>query len=197
MRRAHSHLRGANPALGNWLTGLPRCELHRGRADLFDSLARSIISQQLSTKAASTITSRVCALGGGTRLIADDIAGIDAPTLRAAGLSNAKVRYIQHIAGAVSNGELSFRSLAQQPDEAVIEQLVTLPGVGRWTAQMFLMFALKRPDVAAPDDVGLQRGMQMLFDLDERPQGDAFLRLAEPWRPYRSVASWYLWRIAG
>ena len=197
MRRAHRHLRRSNPELGDWLQGLRRCDLHRGRADLFDTLARSIISQQLSTQAAATISARVTALGDGARLRAQHIAVCDPDALRAAGLSNAKTRYVRHLAAAACAGELNFRALAQQPDEAVIAQLTALPGVGRWTAQMFLMFALKRPDVAATGDLGLQRGMQMLFGLDERPDAETFLALAEAWRPFRSVACWYLWRIAG
>lgn len=197
MRAAHRHLKRHDPALKAAIKGMPPCPMHRRTRDLFHTLASAIVGQQLSVKAAATIERRVIAASGQNRLVAAAIAGTDDATLRAAGLSGAKTKYLNALAQASLDGILNFRSLARQPDDAVIETLVALPGIGEWTAQMFLMFALRRPDVFSPADVGLQRGVQMLDGLDEKPSHAQLLARAEVWRPYRSVACWYLWRIAG
>ena len=174
----------------------PRCPLDRPRGTAFEVLADAIIGQQLSTAAARTIGNRVRALAGG-RISAPAIAALPHRALREAGLSEAKTRYLLGLAGAAASRALNFRALAQQTDAAVVETLTAFPGVGEWTAQMFLMFGLGRPDVAAPGDLGLQRGLQRLHGLDTRPGRGEFLELMAPWRPWRSVASWYLWRLAG
>ncbi|MFK8053891.1 MAG: DNA-3-methyladenine glycosylase [Woeseiaceae bacterium] len=197
MRRALRHLRSQPADFATLIRAYPACPLHQGQSDLFHTLASSIIGQQLSVKAAATIENRVIAASRQNRLDATALNKLSTDACRRAGLSGAKTRYIRGLAQAFADGDLNFRSLAQQTDEAVIEQLSSLPGVGVWTAQMFLMFGFRRPDIAAPADVGLQRGMQMLLDLPERPDNDTFLALSAPWRPYRSVASWYLWRLAG
>lgn len=197
MRRAHRHLRAQDADFSALIRRYPPCPLHRGRADLFHTLVSSIVGQQLSVKAANTIRRRLLDLSATRQLSAVPLAQLSTAQLRAAGLSGAKTRYVQGLANAALDGALNFRSLARQSDEQVIDTLVALPGVGAWTAKMFLIFGLRRPDVAAPDDVGLQRGMQFLLELPERPDHDTFMRLAEPWRPFRSVASWYLWRLAG
>ena len=195
MQQALRHLKKADPRMGALIAQQPLCPLGSGRADLFDTLAWSIVSQQVSTKAASAIGKRVIAATGETRMVAQSLCATDAERLRAAGLSNAKVRYIKALAEAVHAGEINFRSLARQPDERVIEQLVHLPGIGVWTAQMFLMFALRRPDIAAPADLGLQKGLQLLHELDERPDHETFMQLTLSWAPFRTVGCWYLWRL--
>lgn len=166
------------------------CRLHTRRASPFATLARSIINQQLSAQAAAQIETRVRAA-----VPAFDPGGFlaaDAPTLRAAGLSGRKIDYLQALAAAIDAGRLDFTALRRAPDEAVIEALVALPGIGRWTAEMFLLFGLHRPDVLALGDAGLQRAARMLYGEDAD-----LAALGEHWRPYRSVASWYLWRHLG
>lgn len=197
MRRAHRHLRAQDADFTSLIREYPACPLHTGRADLFSSLAWSIVGQQLSVKAAQTIGQRVLDICGTQTLRADALHRLTSEQCRRAGLSGAKTRYIKGLAEAKLNGQLNFRALAQQTDDLVIDTLTALPGVGVWTAQMFLIFGLRRPDVAAPADVGLQRGMQKLLSLHEKPDTDTFLALSAPWRPYRSIASWYLWRLAG
>lgn len=194
---AKRHLRRQRPSFAALIREFPDCPLARGRANLFNALAGSMVGQQLSVKAATTIRQRVLDASDTPRLCPRAISTLSDVTCREAGLSGAKTRYLKSLAIAVNNNDINFRALAQQDDEAVIAALSALPGIGVWTAQMFLISGFRRPDIAAPADVGLQRGMQMLFDLDERPDEATFLSLSEPWRPYRSVASWYLWRLAG
>jgi DNA-3-methyladenine glycosylase II len=189
------HLSECDRRLGAVIERQPRCPLGRGRADLFDTLAWSIVSQQLSTRAAGTIGRRVIELTGDTRMNASRIRRQSFGALRGAGLSQAKARYLLHLAEAVDTGQVNFRSLARKHDHEVIEELVALPGIGEWTAQMFLMFALRRPDIAAPADIGLQRAMQHLYGLGDRPDTDTFLDITAAWRPYRTVGCWYLWRL--
>lgn len=170
------------------------CPIYRARQRPFNILAWSIINQQLSTKAAQTIAGRVLDLCGSRELSADGLLSVTRERLRAAGLSWRKVDYLHALAAAADDGSLNFRQLAQWDDERVIERLMALPGIGAWTAQMYLMFALRRADVFSPADVGLQRATHELYGLDGRPVGDAFEAFAERWRPWRTVASWYLWR---
>lgn len=195
LARALADLRRRDAALAEVIAAHPRCPLDRPRGTAFEVLAGSIIGQQLSTAAARTIGNRVQALAGG-RMSPEALAALTPKSLREAGLSAAKTRYVLGLADAAASGALNFRALAQQPDEAVIESLTAFTGVGEWTAQMFLMFGLGRPDVAAPGDLGLQRGLQRLYGLEERPGPDEFLELMAPWQPWRSIASWYLWRLA-
>jgi len=160
-----------------------------GRAFLpFHALTEAIISQQLSVKAADTIAARVAQLT--TRpFVASAVLEVPADSLRAAGLSSAKVRYIHELARRVEDGALDFPHLRRQTDEAVMAALTAVPGIGRWTAEMFLIFTLKRPDILSLGDAGLSRAVRLLYG-----ETADFEKLAEAWRPYRSVASWYLWR---
>ncbi len=194
VREAEAFLMAADPVMRSVIKAHGPCPLARGRADYFNTLSWSIVSQQLSTKAANTIGKRVLTLTGQSRLSAPHIARVSHEQLRAAGLSNNKARFLQALADETLSGRLNFRSLAQRPDEEVIERLVELKGIGRWTAEMFLMFALKRSDIASPDDVGLQRAMYELYGLRKRPSSRRFHEIARPWSPYRTVACWYLWR---
>ncbi len=153
----------------------------------FQTLANSILSQQLSAKAADTIESRVNAIVPG--FTPAGFLAVSPEALRAAGLSSAKTRYIIELAQRVSDGRLNLESMPHVPDEDVIAALTELPGIGQWTAEMFLIFGLRRPDVLSIGDAGLQRAVRLLF------RGEATLEhVAQLWRPYRSVASWYLWR---
>ena len=153
----------------------------------FQTLATSIISQQLSAKAADTIERRVLAIVPSFDPAGFLIVPLDA--LRGAGLSSAKARYIIELAQRVNDGRLNFDALLSLADKDVIAALVDLPGIGRWTAEMFLIFGLKRPDVLALGDAGLQRAARLLYG-----ENASLESIGQRWRPYCSVASWYLWR---
>jgi len=168
------------------------CRLAKRGGSPFESLAGAIIGQQLSTKAAATIRGRVAALvGPGFEPAA--ILGKSPEELRAAGLSGAKARYLRELAEKVVAGIFSFETVAALDDESAVVALTELSGIGRWTAEMFLLFHLQRADVLALGDGGLQRAANLLYPRGRR-KGDLLSRVGEPWRPYRSVASWYLWR---
>lgn len=180
-----AHLAAVCPVWARTLPDLGPLPLRR-RADGFPALLDAVVSQQLSVASARAISGRLAA------------AGLDRPApilaagdeaLRACGLSAQKIRYLRGIAAA----GIDYAALARAPDEAVIETLVALPGIGRWTAEIYLMFALGRADAFAPDDLALQEAARLLYGLPERPRGRALAALAEPWRPWRSVAARGLW----
>jgi len=192
IRKAERHLAKADPIMKQLIARHGRCSIAERDLQPFHMLANSIISQQLSTKAAATIKQRVGALVGVPFQI-DKVLSIAPSKLRGAGLSHAKTRYIRALAAHVDAGKLDFDEIISLEDEAVIERLVLVPGIGRWTAEMFLLFGLRRMDVLAQGDAGLQRAAQNLYG-KKRPSKNLLLRVAENWRPYRSIASWYLWR---
>ena len=172
------------------------CTIGQRRRDPFHVLASSIISQQLSTKAASTIQGRVHALvGARSRLQPAQVLAARPEDLRACGLSNAKVKWLIELARRVEARELDFRKLARMDDAAALVELDALPGVGLWTAEMFLIFAMNRLDVFSLGDVGLRNGVNRLFNNGAKFDERATLEIVERWTPYRSVASWYLWRV--
>jgi DNA-3-methyladenine glycosylase II len=164
-------------------------------SDLWWSLVDAIISQQLSTKAAATISGRVAALGiDGERPTPARLLELPDDTLRAAGLSRAKVLYVKDLAAKWLDNTLEPGLLPSLSDDEVIEHLIRVKGIGRWTAEMFLMFTLCRPDVLPVDDLGVRVAMQRAYDLPDRPGRAEMERIAEPWKPFRSTASFYLWR---
>jgi DNA-3-methyladenine glycosylase II len=160
--------------------------------DIFSDLVGSIISQQLSVKAADAIEKRVLAALPPEGLTPTTILTADQETLRSCGLSYAKIKYIRSAADAVLSGLVNFDNLGSLPDEEVIQELVQISGVGRWTAEMLLIFSLERPDVFSVGDLGLRNAVARLYGLDREDRG-AISLLAEAWSPYRSLASRYLW----
>ena len=163
--------------------------------DYFFTLVESILSQQLSSKVADVLISRVRALVGNKEHIeAEDILPIEDQTLRDLGLSWSKVRYVKDLAQKVVDGEVHFADIHSMSDEEIIKELTKVKGIGLWTAEMFLMFSLARPDIFAIGDYGLQVALKRLYDLPDLPKAAQMRELAEPWRPYRSYASLYLWR---
>jgi DNA-3-methyladenine glycosylase II len=192
IRQAERHLAKADPVMRRLIAKHGHCPLAEREFHPFHMLANSIISQQLSTKAAATIKQRVGALVG-VPFQTEKIISASIEQLRGAGLSQAKTRYICELAAHVSDGRLQFTEMFSLDDEAVIEKLIVVPGIGRWTAEMFLLFGLKRMDVLAVGDAGLQRAARMLYG-KKRKSVNLLPRVAESWRPYRSIASWYLWR---
>ena len=164
------------------------------RRDRFGTLVRSIISKQISTHAARSIRTKLEALVPGRRFTAEKLVALPIDELRSAGLSGQKVRYILDLSHRVLGGELPLGTIGRLSDEAAIEQLVEVKGIGRWTAQMFLIFSLGRLDVFPHDDLGIRTALRNLYDLDDLPDKAAAHAVAELWRPYATVASWYCWR---
>ncbi len=164
------------------------------RADHFTALVRAITGQQLSTKAASTIFARLVALMPDGQLTPDALAGVPDAALRAAGMSRQKIAYFRDLTARVRSGELPLDSLDAMSDDEVIAALTKVKGIGRWSAEMFLMFRLHRPDVLPVDDLGIVNAVTAVYRLRKRPTADRIRRIGEAWKPYRSVASWYLWR---
>lgn len=194
--RAEAHLQQADPVMARLIERHGRCTLGQKRRDPFHVLCTSIISQQLSGKAADTIQKRVEAAVGAKRLLKpEQLLAATHEALRACGLSNAKAQWLRELSRRATTGEFSFARLRRMQDEAAIEALDALPGIGRWTAEMYLIFAMHRLDLFAMDDVGLRRSVNRLYNKG-RPLSDTRTRkIAAAWTPYRSVASWYLWRM--
>jgi DNA-3-methyladenine glycosylase II len=166
----------------------------RGRpTDAYGTLVRSIVGQQLSTKAAESIYRRVLELFGGEVPKPAELIAVDPETLRGAGLSRAKVAYLRDLAERVEDGDLDLDRLAELSDAQVVEQLTAVKGIGQWSADMFLIFHLGRPDVLAVGDLGIRRAAERAYGLAELPEAETLNRIAEPWRPYRSLACLYLW----
>jgi DNA-3-methyladenine glycosylase II len=195
--RARRTLMRRDPRLAAHIRRVGRCCLPDSRAyDPFAGLVRVILAQQLSGKAAQTIYGRVEALAGGAAMLTPErLRALDAAALRAAGVSRPKIGYLHDLAERVGDGRLDLHALDTQPDEEVIAAITAVKGLGRWSAEMFLMFRLNRPDILPVGDLGIVKGMQRLFGMKRRPAVRTMMRLAEPWRPYRSIAAWYLWRI--
>jgi DNA-3-methyladenine glycosylase II len=161
--------------------------------DPFPALARTITAQQISTKAAATIHGRLVALMP-RGVTPTAMLALTDDQFRAAGLSRQKTAYLRDLAAKVQSGELSAHTLHELSDEGVIEAIVKVKGLGRWSAEMFLMFRLHRPDVLPVDDLGIMTAIQRLYGLRKRPKPDRMRKIAEAWRPYRTVACFYLWR---
>jgi DNA-3-methyladenine glycosylase II len=164
--------------------------------DAFSALTHAIISQQLSTKAAATIARRFDALFAGAPTAAA-VARLTDEQLREVGLSSQKIRYMRDLSAKVADGSLPLNKVNELPDEDVILSLTQVKGIGRWTAEMFLMFRLHRPDVLPVDDLGILKAVQRAYGLRKMPKPDRLTKIGEPWRPYRSVACWYLWKSLG
>jgi DNA-3-methyladenine glycosylase II len=162
-------------------------------ADAYGALLRAIVGQQLSTKAARTIYGRVLELFDGGTPSPEQLLEAEEAGLRAAGLSGRKVEYVRDLASHVIDGELELDRLDQLPDEEVIEEIVAVRGLGVWTAEMFLIFHLERPDVLSGGDLGIRKAVQIEYGLEEMPTPTRVLEIGEPWRPQRSLASLYLW----
>ncbi|HVW02705.1 MAG TPA: DNA-3-methyladenine glycosylase 2 family protein, partial [Planctomycetaceae bacterium] len=159
----------------------------------FRALARAIVAQQISTKAARSIQKKLEGLLPGT-LCAENLSRLTPVELRSAGLSPQKIGYLLDLSEKVLSKQVRLRRLSNMSDADVIQELVQVKGIGTWTAQMFLIFSLGRLDVFAPDDLGLRSAIRNLYGLEALPDKPTAHRYAEPWRPYASVASWYCWR---
>jgi DNA-3-methyladenine glycosylase II len=195
-RKAQRHLSRRDPLLRPVIKRVGPCTLQPG-GDAFELLARAIISQMISTKAAVAIGARVVAALEPHGLIPPAVAAANEETLRGAGLSRSKALAMKDLASRAESGELPLDRLAELSDEEVIECLVPVRGIGRWTAEMFLIFSLGRLDVLPVDDFGLRAGVRDVYGLPELPGRAELRERAEVWRPYRSIATWYFWRSRG
>ncbi len=172
----------------------PAADRRGSRPDAYQALARAIVGQQLSTKAAASIWRRVTELFGGETPSPSQLVELGAEDLRAAGLSRSKAGFLKDLAERVEDGRLDLGRLGELPDEDVIAVLTEIKGVGRWTAEMFLIFHLGRPDVVSTGDLGIRRAAQIAYGLDDLPGPTDLERIAEPWRPHRTLGCLYLWR---
>jgi len=163
-------------------------------ADAYGALLRAIVGQQLSTKAAATIFGRLTDHFGGRTPTPSELLAADPEEVRAVGLSRPKVGYIRDLAEHAESGELELERLESLSDEDVIAQLIAVKGLGQWTADMFLIFHLGRPDVLPVGDLGIRRAAQLAYGLEELPAPEELRRIADPWRPRRSLACVFLWR---
>ncbi len=191
---ARRHLADADPALARVIGEVgPIKFVHRH--ERFPALVRAIIFQQLAGTAAAAILARFVRTAGGDRFPtpAQVLAASD-DTLRAAGLSRGKIAYLRDLAGHVRDGSINFHRFPKMADEEIIEHLIAVNGIGRWTAEMFLMFNLLRPDVLPVGDLGVRNAAGRLYGMPKAPTPGELRELGERWRPFRSAASWYLWQ---
>jgi DNA-3-methyladenine glycosylase II len=195
IKRATRHLQSSDRVLSGLIKEHGPCTIAPALNNPFHSLVSSIISQQISASAARAIKARLFVFLRTEEFTSQNVLGISAKTSRFVGLSRPKLAYIRGLALAARKGDLDFASIAKYADEDVISKLITLSGVGRWTAEMFLIFGLGRPDILSVNDAGLKRGFKLAYHLPQLPAADEMISLSEPWRPYRSVGSWYLWRV--
>jgi len=194
-RPAVRHLVRADPVLARVIRQVGPCRLRTRRSGThFEALARAIVYQQLSGKAAATIHRRVVELYPQRRLRPELVSATDDATLRAAGLSRQKIGYLRDLAERVASGSVPLARLDRLDDDTILERLTQVKGIGRWTVQMFLMFRLGRPDVLPELDLGVQNAIQRAYGLAARPTPTQVVEIGAPWRPYASVAAWYLWR---
>jgi 3-methyladenine DNA glycosylase/8-oxoguanine DNA glycosylase len=193
-RRALSHLRAADPALAAIIDRVGPYRLTpRTDGTHFDYVVRCIVGQQLSGKAAATIYKRVCDLYGGFPTPAQLLKTPDA-SLRAAGLSGRKTEYVKELAARTKAKSIAILGIHEMTDDDVMETLVSVRGIGRWTAQMVLMFRLGRPDILPELDLGVQKAVQRLHRMRKLPSPEKLQKIGKKWSPYRTVAAWYLWR---
>ena len=195
-QRARRYLMRKDPVLATVIRQVGPCELpNLPYQPPFMALAEAIASQQLSVKAADTIFARFCLLFGPDN-IPDPVRllMLEDEAIRASGFSRSKVAFLRDLATHVTENRLELDRLTEFDDARVLEQLTAVKGIGTWTAEIYLMFRLQRPDIFPVDDLGLLKAAQKLYGLRQRPTRQRLLKMAEAWRPYRTVAAWYLWR---
>lgn len=193
VRRGLRHLKRVDPVLGHVIRRVGPFVMKTERRR-FVSLTRAIIGQQISGLAARSIWQRLQELLKPGRMTAANVAALSIDELRSAGVSPQKASYLHDLAAKSTDGTVRLSRLSRLPDEAVIAELVQVKGIGVWTAQMFLMFSLCRPDVFAPADFGLRSAIRDIYDFPDLPNPLVMEEITQPWQPYRTIASWYLWR---
>jgi DNA-3-methyladenine glycosylase II len=189
--RAKRALARRDPVMGSIMRAHPKIFLAR-RGEPFLTLARAIVGQQISVKAAQSVWDKVCLCAG--EVTPQSVLKKKRPELRACGLSDRKVEYIADLAQHFSDGSIHVHRWPEMEDEAIIAELIEVRGIGRWTAEMFLIFSLLRPDVFPLGDLGLQKGLRLSYFKGRKVSISRMEKHGELWRPWRSVATWYLWR---
>lgn len=189
--QATRELAGRDPVIGNIAANSSGLALH-SRGDAFGTLARSIVGQQISVRAAASVWDRLSATVNDFR--PEIVHGHDADALRACGLSRSKVVYLQDLARHFVEGRLNVSRWNQMSDDELVDELTQVRGVGRWTAEMFLIFFMTRPDVLPLDDIGLQRAMSLHYNRGKPLSKTRIITITRRWKPWRSVATWYMWR---
>jgi DNA-3-methyladenine glycosylase II len=192
MRRAINHLKKADPILAGIIEKVGGCKMNYDEP-AFASLAEAIVYQQLHGKAAATIFKRLTDLAGDP-LTPEGVLRLSEAEMRGVGLSKQKLSYLRDLAAKAQSGELDFSGLSELSDEEVIKRLTQVKGIGVWTAHMFLMFSLRRPDVLPVGDLGVQMAIRKHYRKRKLPKPAQMEKIAKCWSPYRSVACWYLWR---
>lgn len=198
LNKALSHLK-KDKRLAEVIARHPKYAFDRGqrRLSAYQALTRAIIFQQLSGKAAGTILKRFVGLYPGTRYPKpEEVLETPVSKMRSAGLSGQKTEYLKDLSRKFLDGTINPRKFKSMTDEEISEHVIAVKGIGQWTADMFLIFTLNRPDILPTGDLGVRKGFQRLFKLKELPTPEKMEKLAEPWRPYRTIACWYLWRLA-
>ena len=195
---SHDHLAAADPVLARLIERLGALSLEtrrrgRPRPDAYGMLLRSVVGQQISAKAAASIHDRVLALFGGRTPSPAELLATDPGRLRECGLSGRKVEYVRDLAAHVESGELELERLGGMADDEVIAEISAVRGFGVWSAQMFLIFHLERPDVLPTGDLGVRRAAKVEYGLEELPDPERLTEIAGPWRPHRSLGCIYLW----
>jgi DNA-3-methyladenine glycosylase II len=193
MIRAARHLKSCDPLIGGLIEKVGPCRIEV-RGDPYRELVRSVIYQQLAGAAASAILGRLKQRFRGRIPKPEALLATDAADLRSDGLSRQKIAAVQAVAEAFASNALSNRRLYRMDADSVVAAVTEVKGIGEWTAHMLLMFSLGRPDILPVGDYGVRQGAKILYDLDALPDRKTLETLAEPWRPYRSIGSWYLWR---
>jgi DNA-3-methyladenine glycosylase II len=190
---AMAHLEALDERWASRIARLGPCEL-TPRRDRFAILVRAVVGQCISTAAARTIYQRLLERGGSDLDGPEPLVSLGVDGIRQVGLSRSKAQTIYDLATAAQSGVIPLSRIGRLSDDEIIKCLTQVRGIGRWTAEMFLVFALNRPDVMAVDDLGIRMGIRDHFGLDALPKPSRCAAMAEPWRPYRTVAMWYLWR---
>ncbi|QDV36472.1 DNA-3-methyladenine glycosylase family protein [Tautonia plasticadhaerens] len=190
---AVAHLLGIDDRWRPLISRIGPCRLRR-QPDRFGILVRAIVGQQISSRAATSINRRLLDLQGADRHDAGALLRLGPEGVRSCGLSGVKAGYVLNLSEAVASGSITLNRIGRLDDAEIIRRLTAIKGIGSWTAEMFLIFALNRPDVLSVGDLGVRVGIRSHFGLDEMPSPRRCVELAEPWRPFRSIAMWYFWR---
>jgi DNA-3-methyladenine glycosylase II len=193
---AHRHFQKTDRVMAKIIKQCGAITINKSKPPHYHALVSAIINQQLSVKAGRTIEKRLLDKNGGRFFKAENILKLETTVIRGCGLSNNKVGYIRTLAEAIQDGELNFRKLSRKTNNDVRDELIKYPGIGQWSVDMFLMFSLQRLDVFPIGDLAIRRSMQQHYQLPGDAKHEKYISIAEGWRPYRSIASFYLWKMS-
>jgi len=196
LNAAHCHFRKTDKVMVNIIKQCDPVSINRLKPPHYHALVSTIINQQLSVKAGRTIEKRLLDKHGGRFFRAEKLLELKTTAIRECGLSNNKVRYIRTLAQAISDGELNFRKLSRKNDDEVRDELIQYPGIGQWSVDMFLMFSLQRADIFPIGDLAIRRSMRQHYHLNDDVLHEKYTVIAKAWRPYRSIACFYLWKMS-